>query len=435
MNQNNNKTFSLRKKLVLFVTLLALITYSTSFVFIHFLHPYFFSNFAFLSNKIWFEILTYILGITWSGILAAILSVVITKPLQRLEATATRVAEGKIGQDVDMPKTRDEIQSVAEAFQLMLVNLRQMVESIDSNFQKTNSAIIDLSEQTASASNQAEGIARTVGQLSSGAESSAEAVQETVEAIEDVRELATEVNQRALNSANQSKQIIGELGTTTDSIQGLVNSIRKIVTGNEDALKNIHQLEKNAEQIERIIGLVGDIAAQTNLLALNASIEAARAGEHGKGFAVVAEEVRSLADESAKAVQGITSLIQTMQENVSIVVHQMNDQVAFAVKESAKVSETTTLVESMANSVHEMADAVVEISALIEKQMSNIETTAHQSQEVAAIAEQTSAGAEEVRSATEEQAYAIEQIEKLSKDLKLQSEQLYKVIQQFDRTQ
>ncbi|PKC51308.1 hypothetical protein RhiirA1_484035 [Rhizophagus irregularis] len=66
--------------------------------------------------------------------------------------------------------------------------------------------------------------------------------------------------------------------------------------------------------------------------------------------------------------------------------------------------------------------------------MSNIETTAHQSQEVAAIAEQTSAGAEEVRSATEEQAYAIEQIEKLSKDLKLQSEQLYKVIQQFDRT-
>ena len=71
-------------------------------------------------------------------------------------------------------------------------------------------------------------------------------------------------------------------------------------------LKIFKNLEKNAEQVERIIGLVGDIAAQTNLLALNASIEAARAGEHGKGFAVVAEEVRELADESAKAVQGIT---------------------------------------------------------------------------------------------------------------------------------
>lgn len=433
MNHNSNKTFSLRKKLVLFVTLLALITYSTSFVFIHYLHPYIFAQFDFLSNKIIFEILTYVLGIAWSGILAAILAVVITKPLQRLEATAKSVAEGKIGQDVEMPKTRDEIQSVAEAFQLMLVNLRQMVESIDTNFQKTNATIIDLSEQTEAASRQAEGIATTVSQISLGAEQSADAVQETVEAIEDVRELATEVNSRALNSATQSKQIIQELETTIGSIQGLVNSIRQIVTGNEEALKNIHQLEKNAEQIERIIGLVGDIAAQTNLLALNASIEAARAGEHGKGFAVVAEEVRSLADESAKAVQGITSLIKTMQENVNIVVRQMNEQVSFAVKESAKVSETTRLVESMATNVHGMADAVVDISGLIEKQMENIQTTAHQSQEVAAIAEETSAGAQEVRSSTEEQAYAIEQIETLSRDLKLQSEQLYKVIQQFDR--
>lgn len=433
MNQRTNKTFSLRKKLVLFVTLLALITYSTSFVFIHYLHPIFFAQIDFISNKVLFEILTYVLGIAWSGILAAILAVVITKPLQRLEATATRVAEGKIGQDVELPKTRDEIQSVAEAFQLMLVNLRQMVESIDTNFQKTNTTIIELSDQTTAASQQAEGIALTVSQISKGAEQSADAVQETVVAIEGVRELASEVNTRAINSATQSKQIIHELETTTDSIQGLVNSIRQIVTGNEEALKNIHQLEKNAEQIERIISLVGDIAAQTNLLALNASIEAARAGEHGKGFAVVAEEVRSLADESAKAVQGITSLIHTMQENVNIVVKQMNEQVSFAVKESAKVSDTTRLVESMASNVHGMADAVVEISGLIEKQMLNIQTTAHQSQEVAAIAEQTSAGAQEVRSSTEEQAYAIDQIETLSRDLKSESEQLHKVIQQFDR--
>ena len=428
----NNKTFSLRKKLVLFVGILAFVTYSTSFVFIHYLHPIFFSQF--IESQRVFEILTYLLGITWSCILAAIFSVILVKPLQQLEKSATLVAEGKIGQDVNVPKSQDEIASVAEAFQLMVTNLRQMVESIEGNFNKTNEVIIELSEQTSAASRKAEGIAQTVSQISQGAEGSAVAVQDTVEAIEDVRVLASEVNTRALNSANQSKQIIRSLETTTDSIQGLVTSIQQIAQGNEKALGNIHQLEKNAEQIERIIGLVGDIAAQTNLLALNASIEAARAGEHGKGFAVVAEEVRSLADESAKAVQGITSLIQTMQENVSIVVKQMNDQVSFAVKESSKVSETTETVEGMAFSVREMADAVVTISELVEKQMVNIETTARQSQEVAAIAEQTSAGAQEVRGSTEEQAYAIEQVENLSKDLKRQSEQLYKMIQQFDRT-
>ncbi|MFF2796962.1 methyl-accepting chemotaxis protein [Lysinibacillus xylanilyticus] len=424
-----NKQFGLRLKLVLFVSILALITYSISFIFIEYLQPTFFPDI----NRKLFEIFTYVSGIVWSGILAAVFSVILVKPLQKLENSASRVAEGKIGQDVEMPKTNDEIRSVAEAFQQMVLNLRGMVESIDSNFQQTNQSIIQLSDEAAVATKKAENIAYTVKHISSGAETSATAVQDTAEAIEDVRALATEVNSRAEASATQSKEILHNLTTTTTAIETLVNSIQQIAAGNTEALESIRLLEENAGQVERIISLVGDIAAQTNLLALNASIEAARAGDHGKGFAVVAEEVRSLADESAKAVQGITSLIQSMQQNVEIVVKQMNQQVAFATKEAARVSETTTAVEGMSSSVHEMATSIVEISTLIEQQMHNIETTARQSQEVAAIAQETSAGAQEVRSAAEEQAYAIEQVEKLAEGLKKQSEELHKMIQQFDR--
>ncbi|MEY9977806.1 methyl-accepting chemotaxis protein [Lysinibacillus sp. RC79] len=423
------KQFGLRLKLVLFVSILALITYSISFIFIEYLQPTFFPE----TNRKLFEIFTYVSGIVWSGILAAVFSVILIKPLQQLENSASRVAQGKIGQDVEMPKTSDEIRSVAEAFQQMVLNLRQMVESIDLNFQQTNQSIIQLSDEAAVATKKAENIASTVKHISTGAEASATAVQDTAEAIEDVRALATEVNSRAEASASQSKEILHNLTTTTKAIETLVNSIQQIAAGNNEALESIRLLEENAGQVERIISLVGDIAAQTNLLALNASIEAARAGEHGKGFAVVAEEVRSLADESAKAVQGITSLVQSMQQNVEIVVKQMNHQVTFATKEAARVSETTTAVEGMSSSVHEMATSIVEISSLIEQQMHNIETTARQSQEVAAIAQETSAGAQEVRSATEEQAYAIEQVEKLAESLKIQSEELHKMIQQFDR--
>lgn len=202
----NNKNFNLRRKLVLFVGVLAIITYSTSFIFIHYLHPMFFSKF--IPNLIVFEFLTYALGILWSCILAAIFSVVLVKPLQKLEESATLVAEGKIGRDVEVRNSHDEIQSVAEAFQLMLTNLRQMVDSIEKNFQTTNETIINLSNQTESASRKAEGIAHTVSQISEGAEASAVAVQETVEAIEDVRLLASEVNERALNSATQSKKLL-----------------------------------------------------------------------------------------------------------------------------------------------------------------------------------------------------------------------------------
>ena len=427
--QSKNK-FGLRRKLVLFVGILALITYSVSFFFIEYLQPMFFEG----TNRKFFEIVTYILGIAWSCILAAIFSVILVKPLQELERSASLVAQGKIGIDVKMPRTNDEIRQVAISFEHMLENLQKMVDSIEQNFQATNLTIKDLSKQTNAASRQAENIAHTVGQISDGADGSAAAVQDTVEAIEDVRMLANEVNELAVQSANNSRSVINNLQGTTQAIESLVESIKHIAAGNENALVSIHELESNASQVEHIISLVGDIAAQTNLLALNASIEAARAGEHGKGFAVVAEEVRNLADESANAVKGITDLIQTMQNNVKTVVTQMNEQVAYAVNESKRVSETTEAVQQMRTNISDMADAVIHISTLVDSQLKNIEMTASQSHDVAAISQETSAGAQEVRSATEEQAFAIEEIENLTLQLQQQSDDLYKMILQFDRS-
>ncbi|QUG40493.1 HAMP domain-containing protein [Psychrobacillus sp. INOP01] len=431
MNEKKKKhTFGIQKKIVLFVTILALITYTTSALFIHFVQPLIFDG----ATSSWkFEILTYALGIFWSGALAYFFSGIIIKPLFNLEKVAILASEGKIGVDVEVPKSKDEIQSVAIAFQAMLVNLREMVQSIEDNFEKTNKTVQQLSVESSVASEQAEAIASTIAQISEGAEHSAVAVQETAESVEDVRVLASEVNLRAEKSSKQSNEMITGLSQTREVIQSLVNGIQKIASGSEAALGNVHQLEENAGKVESIIQLVGDIAAQTNLLALNASIEAARAGEHGKGFAVVAEEVRKLADESAKAVQGISELILAIQTDVQTVVHQMTDQVSFAVGEAKRVSETNEAIEGMSTKIHEMAESVVEISSLVEKQLTNIESTARQSQEVAAIAEETSAGAEEVRSATDEQARSIEQIESVSYGLKQQSEELFKVISQFDR--
>ena len=423
-------SFGLQKKIVLFVTILALITYTTSALFIRFVQPILFDG---ATNSWGFDVATYALGIFWSGVLAYFFSGLIIKPLFNLEYVAILASEGKIGINVEVPKSKDEIQSVAIAFQSMLVNLREMVQSIEDNFDKTNRTVQQLSVESSAASEQAEAIAHTIAQISQGAEHSAIAVQETAESVEDVRVLASEVNLRAEKSSEQSNEMIIGLSQTREVIQSLVNGIQKIATGSEAALGNVHQLEENAGKVESIIQLVGDIAAQTNLLALNASIEAARAGEHGKGFAVVAEEVRKLADESAKAVQGISKLILAIQTDVQTVVHQMTNQVSFAVGEAKRVSETNEAIEGMSTKIHEMAESVVEISSLVEKQLTNIESTARQSQEVAAIAEETSAGAEEVRSATDEQARSIEQIEAVSYGLKEQSEELFKVISQFDR--
>ena len=126
----SKRKHGLRKKLIIFVTILAIATYTTSALFINIVQPRLFPNI----EPFWFEIITYGLGIFWSAVLAGVFGTVLTKPLQQLEDAAIEVAEGKIGNDIELPRSSDEIRSVAEAFQQMLLNLRTIVDQIETNF-------------------------------------------------------------------------------------------------------------------------------------------------------------------------------------------------------------------------------------------------------------------------------------------------------------
>ena len=315
--------FGLRKKLIVFVVALAIVTYSISFLFIEYVQPMFFPE----TNRKVFEIVTYALGIIWSGILAGFLGVILVRPLQQLEEVANAAARGEIGRDIDIPKTNDEMESLAKAFQTMLVNLRSMVARIEDNFEATNTSMQKLSSGTQQATAQTDAIAKTISDISIGAEQSSNAVQFTANSLENVRDITNSVSDYVDVSQSTSKLMVKELTAATEQINLLVDGVQNMVDNNRQSLEEILQLEKNATEIEHIIQFVSSIADQTNLLALNASIEAARAGEHGKGFAVVAEEVRKLADGSSEAAHNITDLIHKMQGDVKTVVASMHEQV------------------------------------------------------------------------------------------------------------
>src|SRR5699024_10760585 len=99
--------FSLRLKLVLFITILAVITYSFSGLFIYVVYDYI-KPYLNISEQ-WFTILTLLKGIFWSGVLAYFAGRVLTKPLEQLETVATKAAEGDLNQSVVIPKSDDEI--------------------------------------------------------------------------------------------------------------------------------------------------------------------------------------------------------------------------------------------------------------------------------------------------------------------------------------
>lgn len=421
--------FGLRKKLIVFVVALAIVTYSISFLFIEYVQPMFFPE----TNRKVFEIVTYALGIIWSGILAGVLGVILVRPLQQLEEVANAAARGEIGRDIDIPKTNDEMESLAKAFQTMLVNLRSMVARIEDNFEATNTSMQKLSSGTQQATAQTDAIAKTISDISIGAEQSSNAVQFTANSLENVRDITNSVSDYVDVSQSTSKLMVKELTAATEQINLLVDGVQNMVDNNRQSLEEILQLEKNATEIEHIIQFVSSIADQTNLLALNASIEAARAGEHGKGFAVVAEEVRKLADGSSEAAHNITDLIHKMQGDVKTVVASMHEQVTTTEKEVARVAATTEAVDGMTTMIHEVAKSVTEISHLADEQRNMLEQTAAQSQEVAAIAKQTSVGTQDVQQATEKQVKAIDDMNRLMEDVNYQTRELYEVIAKFQR--
>lgn len=102
-------------------------------------------------------------------------------------------------------------------------------------------------------------------------------------------------------------------GTNRMAVVKIAGSLEALAQDTKQTSHNVQNLAERAGQIGSIVNLINDVAEQTNLLALNAAIEAARAGEQGRGFAVVADEVRKLAERTAKATNEISSLVGSIQ--------------------------------------------------------------------------------------------------------------------------
>ncbi|MFD1064505.1 methyl-accepting chemotaxis protein [Oceanobacillus locisalsi] len=422
--------FSLRLKLVVFTTLLALITYSTSAFFIYILFDYIRSWMHVTQQT--FVISTLLAGVIWSGILAFFAARWITNPLQKLEKITGEAAKGNLEVRAEIPKSDDEMKSLSVAVNSMLESLSKMVKNIDQHFEETNRTVHQLKEASNTATKHAAAIGDSVSEISDGAENASRATQETVGSIEVATDLANEVQNKAETSKTQSHAMIDMLEEGQHVVKQLVDGMNRIAVEQEVSLEDVNHLRQSTMEVEGIITLVGEVAEQTNLLALNASIEAARAGEHGKGFAVVAEEVRKLADQSGKAVNDISELLLSIQTDVKQLAEKININAKSAREEVGRGENTNRTITEMGTTVTETASQVDKIYELVEQQLQSIQNTANQSQEVAAIAEETSAGTQEVHAAIQEQIGTMEQVDELAGQMEEHAGNLREHIKQFN---
>jgi methyl-accepting chemotaxis protein len=243
---------------------------------------------------------------------------------------------------------RTDLHRSADALSSVLQGVTRLSLRIRDGLAPLSKIAEDLSTRSASQ-------AATLEQTSAALEEIDKSVHETATAARDVSELVESARHRAATSG-------------------------AIVA---DAIAAMGQIETSATQINRITGVIEDIAFQTNLLALNAGVEAARAGEAGRGFAVVASEVRALAQRSSEAAREIKTLISASNDHVvtgSGLVEKAGDALKGIVEQVEHVSER---MSGMTGAVTEQSSSITEIN-------SSVAHLDQMTQQNATMAEQTS---------------------------------------------
>ncbi|MBD2187170.1 methyl-accepting chemotaxis protein [Pseudanabaena mucicola] len=284
--------------------------------------------------------------------------------------------------------TEDEIGTIADSYNATIRNLRKLVLEVQTASQSVSETVLE--NQT------------TMQNVSIGTSEQVRAISETLNKIHTLTELIAGVETRAIeaeaqvDSANQAL-LEGDAAMNV-TVEGFT-AIRETVA---ETSAKVQQLGEASQKISKVVKLINGFAAQTNMLALNASIEAARAGEEGQGFGVVANEVRALAQRSAKATTEIRQLIEEIQAQVNDLIKVMAIGTKQVDSGSRLVEETRKRLTDISVSSQQVNQLVKEIAQSASLQSETSNQASQTIQNVATIASSNSSYAQSLNEAFNE---------------------------------
>ncbi len=383
------------------------------------------------NEAMWLSILLSIIGIIVLVVAIIWIARRIVKPVIQTVEQVKTIAAGNLAVEPLQVNSKDEIGELAHAMNHMTDNMRELIQAATTISNQVNIYSGDLQSSTNDMSISIDQVLTTTSELATGATLQAEQATTTLMVTQEVEQKLQAIQVAIEEMLQRSQQ------TTASSKEGLVHAEQSI-QGMEAMAEKVsltasvvQQLSDQSTEINRILQVINAIAGQTDLLALNAAIEAARAGEHGKGFSIVAEEVRKLAEESAKSTSQIATIIDMVVREAAKASDAMQS-VVLAVQTNTQYIDANkqaldAILQHIVDTVAQI-DNVTVASSVIQKETLEVVRAV---ENMTAVSQQSSAGTEELLATMEQQNLAVHDINSKAQQLAAMADSLHIALAKF----
>ena len=368
------------------------------------------------------------------GILIAIfISRSISKPLNTIVTVASRAGHG------DLTIEKEDFHYTGKDEMGVLVNaLADMIKSQEEVFQQvvnvannlTNSAgnLSFISEKTNASMGE---VKISIDQVSTLSESNSAALEECNAGVEEMSAGADTVARSATDSAAFIAQTTGVSNKAIHTVDSVIVGMHKVNENAKEAENKTKQLVTSVGNVGSFVSVITGIADQTNLLALNAAIEAARAGEVGRGFAVVAEEVRKLAEESARAAQNVNGIIVELQNSAQENIKATIEAGRMLLETLDQAGQAQTDLNSALKEMNKANDSIQNIAAVAEEQAASSKEVTLAIDGATKSTMNVAETLATIRRATDETVQAAQSVAEQSRSVNEHAEMLTEVLSRF----